>query len=472
MMKTMIGPDKFRAATDLYFERHDGEAATVENFITCMEEAGGKDLTQFRHWYSDAGTPEIEVSDTWDNGTYTLTLTQSTAPTPGQTEKPARYMPVRLNLVGSSGPVTEEKLLDLTDDTQNFSFEGLTEKPVPSLFGGFSAPVTLNQSLTTEERLQLLRHDPDPFNRWATAHGFAMDLIRSLAGDKEIPDTDKALTTYGAAIGDLLTDTALDPAFRALVLASPSETDVARAVSVIDPEEITKARKTFRLSLLEQLQEKLEETYRDNIVTEPYSPAADQAGKRALKNTCLSLLLAGESDGAADLGREQIAGADNMTDEAATVSLIAMTDRPERQDVLDTFYEKWKSETLVVNKWLAWQALSSSGDALGQIRSLMDHEAFDIKNPNKVRALVGAFAMENLTTFHSADGAGYDFLFSFIRELDPINPMVAARLLTAAESWKKLEPGRRDKLGAALKALAGEDGLSENTFEMATRLAG
>ena len=472
MMKTMIGADKFRAATDLYFARHDGEAATVEDFVTCMEEAGGRDLSQFRRWYSDAGTPEIAVSDEWDNGTYTLTLKQETAPTPGQEEKPPRHIPVQVNLVGPDGALGQETLLELTEDQQSYSFSDLSTRPVPSLFAGFSAPVTISQQRSVEERLQLLRHDPDPFNRWATAHEFAMDLLLSLSGNREMPDRENALAAYAQAVETILRDSTLDPAYRAMILSTPTEMDIARASSEIHPHKIAGARKTFRRNLLETLRQGLRATYEDQQETAPYSPAAAQAGKRALKNTCLALLMADDGDDALKLAEAQAGTASNMTDEAAAVSLIALTSRPERQSVLEAFYSKWKHETLVINKWLAWQAMFSGAGALDRIKALMAHEAFDTKNPNKVRALVGAFAMENLTVFNAEDGSGYDFLASFIRELDPVNPMVAARLLTSLESWQKLEPGRRAKAENALKALVETEGLSENTFEMASRLVG
>lgn len=473
MMKTFIGPEKFRAATNLYFDRHDGEAATVENFIICMEEAGQTDLTQFRHWYRDAGTPLVSVTENWDAASkiWTLTLHQSTQPTPGQIEKPPRHMPVRLNLIGQDGPIGEEHLLNFTQASQNFTFKDLNEHPVPSLFCSFSAPVTIAQELTIDARTQLLRHDPDSFNRWSTARRFALDLIRAFAGEQLMDAPDKAMRAYSDAICQILSDDTLDPAFRATLLTPPSETDIARAVSTIDPAAIAAARQKFRRALLSALDALLLTTYHACKVSDPYSPSAGQAGQRALRNACLALLLADESDAGTTLAMDQINAADNMTDEAVAVFLLAMTSRPERQDVLDNFYTKWKNEPLVINKWLTWQATSSGPQALEKIKALIEHEAFDFKNPNKVRALIGAFAMENLTSFHQPDGAGYTFLFEIIRTLDPINPMVAARLLTAAESWKKLEPNRREKLGTALKELAGQSNLSENVYEMATRLA-
>ncbi|WP_306250932.1 aminopeptidase N [Parvularcula sp. IMCC14364] len=471
MMKTLVGADDFRRATDIYFDRHDGEAATVDDFVICMEEASGRDLGQFRRWYSDAGTPEISVTDNWDNGNYTLTLTQKTAPTPGQPEKPARHIPVKLALVGTDGPLTDEELIELEGEAKTLTFSGLPEKPVPSLCRGFSAPVRLKQALDVADRLTLIQSDTDPFNRWSQAHLLAQDLIKSFAGQGKIDQPEEAVFAYANALGVILQDETLEPAFKAEILRVPTESDIVRSVEIIDPEAIGTARKTFRSILLKQLRPLLMQAWEANRTAPPYSPAAEQAGQRGLKNTALALLMAEPDDEVMSLIQKQIETADNMTDEAAAVSLAAFADRPEREQILAGFYAKWQHETLVVNKWLAWQALSGLPGALAEIQRLMAHEAFDLRNPNKVRALIGAFAMENPGTFHLADGSGYAFFFDRIRELDPVNPQVAARLLTATENWRRLEPGRRGKLSEKLKALCATEGLSKNVYEMAERLA-
>ncbi len=472
MMKTLIGSDDFRRATDIYFDRHDGEAATVEDFVICMEEASGRDLAQFRRWYCDAGTPEVDVTDNWHDGSYTLTVSQKTAPTPEQDTKPPQHIPIRLKLIGQAGPLGDERLIELTEERLTLAFNDLHQKPVASIFREFSAPIKLTQRLSLEDRMTLIRVDDDPFNRWATAHTLAMELIRSFAGDGEIVQPEETLFAYANAIGHVLQQDQLDPAFKAEILRTPTESDVARAVSVIDPDAIIAARKRFRSGLLATLKEQLFEIYQSNKNDEAYNPGAAQAGQRAFKNGALGLLMAEPTDKVMGLALAQASDASNMTDEAAAVLLIAHADRPERQQVLDQFYAKWRQETLVVNKWLAWQAMSGVAGTLQRLRELAKHEAFDLRNPNKVRSLIGGFAMENLGTFHAADGAGYEFFFGKIRDLDPVNPQVAARLLTAVESWEKFEPSRREKLGAALKALAAVQGLSKNVYEMATRLSG
>ena len=472
MIKTLIGRDAFRQGSDLYFNRHDGEAATVEDFIVAMEDASGINLSQFRRWYSDAGTPVITVKEEFNNSTYKLTLTQQTNPTPGQEDKPARHIPVVMGLVGKDGPVTGTNMIELTDTSRTLTFDGLATKPVASLFKGFSAPVIVNQNFTLEDRLILIEQDTDPFNRWAMGRSFALDLLKSFAGVATLDAPDQALPAFVAALAKLLQDETLDPAYRAEILNLPSETDLARAMVEIDPEAISAAQKKLRLSLATDLAPVLTELYQNMAVNEDYRPDADQAGRRALRNAALALMMATDVKEVAAKAVIQAQTATNMTDEAAAVSLLARSTRPERVGVLADFYTKWENDPLVINKWFAWQALSSSDEALDEVRMLTKHKAYDIGNPNKVRSLIGAFATENQTAFHRADGTGYDFFFAQIRLLDKINPQVAARLLTATSSWRKFEPGRRTKLHEALKTLASEDGLSKNLFEMAGRLVG
>ena len=472
MMKTLIGEKDFRRATDIYFDRHDGEAATVEDFVICMEEASGRDLEQFRRWYSDAGTPKITVRDDFKDGVYTLSLAQETAPTPDQDEKAPRHIPLKLALIGENGPVKEEEVIELTTDAQTLTYSSLEQRPIASINRGFSAPVRIDYDLSLEDRLTLIRSDNDPFNRWATSHALAMDLIRSFAGEEAIVQAEEALFAYANALGILLQDNTQDPAFVAEVLRTPTESDIAQSVQVIDPEAIVAARRRFRTGLRGPLKDILHEVYDSNKVSEAFSPAADQAGRRTLKNVALGLLMTEPDDEVMTLALRQAETADNMSDEAAAVALIALADRPERAHLLQAFHDKWQSETLVINKWLAWQAMSSVPGALDRIKALTVHPAFDMRNPNKVRSLIGALASSNLSVFHEASGAGYDFFFEHIRKLDPINPQIAARLLSAVESWKRLEPTRREKVGTALNALADEKGLSKNVFEMAGRLAG
>ena len=469
MLKTLLGPEKFRAATDYYFEKNDGRAATLDDFLDAMAKKGERDLSQFARWYSDAGTPKVTAIEKWDNGTLTLTLNQTTAPSPGQDEKPPRHIPLKAALIDPQGKISQEQVLHLREANQSFTFKGLEAKPVLSLNRNFSAPITLEQNLSLEERLHLIRHDNDGFNRWQAAWGFQMDYLRSLMGEQDMAHGEAAVGQYAKALGSILTDSKIDPAFKALMVSRPSLADIARTATIIDPEKIAAARKTLNLTLLNHLRAILQQTRKAHLVTEPYSPAAGQAGKRALANACLGLLMADESDEAVQLCVVQAKTASNMTDEAAAILLLACSRRHERHDALKAFYDKWQKDTLVINKWFAWQAM---GGAIDEIIALTEHRDFDLKNPNKVRALIGVMAMENLTAFHDKDGSGYVLFFDIIEKLDSLNPQVAARLLGIVENWPRLEPSRQAKLQGHLRQLAERQGLSENLYEMVTRLIG
>ncbi len=469
MLKTLLGPEKFRAATDYYFEKNDGRAATLDDFLDAMAKKGGRDLSQFARWYKDAGTPKVTAIEKWDNGTLTLTLNQTTKPSPGQDEKPPRHIPLKTALIDPQGAISQEQVLHLTEANQSFTFKGLDAKPVISLNRDFSAPIHLAQNLPLEERLHLIRHDNDGFNRWQAAWGFQMDYLRALMGEQDMANKDEAITQYAKALGAILTDNEIDPAFKALMLSRPSLADIARAATNIDPEKIASARESLNLALLKPLRETLLQTRNAHQIDSAYSPAAEQAGKRALANACLGLLMADESDEATRLCVEQAETASNMTDEAAAILLLACSRREERHEVLKTFYNKWQKDTLVINKWFAWQAM---GGEIDEIIALTGHQDFDLKNPNKVRSLIGVMAMENLTAFHDSDGTGYGLFFDIIEKLDSLNPQVAARLLGIVENWPRLEPSRQAKLEAYLRQLAERKGLSENLYEMVTRLIG
>lgn len=473
MLKTLLGPEKFRAATDYYFDKNDGSAATVDDFLDAMAKKGKRDLTQFARWYSDAGTPQVHLSTQWDNGTLHLTATQHTKPTPNQTEKPPRHIPLRLALIDEAGAVNQEQVWELTEEHQTLSFNGLDTKPVISANRGFSAPILLDQPLSLAEKLHLIRHDTDGFNRWSIAWQLHLDILRDLCGDQKMENAAQAQSAFAETLDHLLQDPDLDPAFKAEMLKRPSLSDIARAVTMIDPEAIHMARQKMGTILLTQMKQTLYQTYKNltaNADKAPaYSPNAEQAGKRALANGALALLMIDESDEATHLCLAQAKNATNMTDQAAAALLIALSQRPERQSVLDEFYSQWQEDSLVVNKWLSWQAM---GGTIDDIRALFDHDAFDLKNPNKVRALIGVLAMENLTAFHGADGGGYDLFFQTIRKLDPVNPQVASRLLGSVENWRRLEPKRRSLLEDQLRKLNEAKPISENLFEMAARLIG
>jgi aminopeptidase N len=471
MIRTIIGRENFRKGSDLYFSRHDGEAATVEQFVKAMEDASGEDLAQFRRWYSDAGTPSITVKEKFDSaGAYALTLAQSTKPTPGQPDKPPRDIPVAFALIGSrTGAVLEESVIRLRDAHETRSFGPYRERPVASLLRFYSAPATLDQPLSLDDRLAIARSEPDLFSRWSATEALWRDLCLAFAGDREMADRDRTLERFAAALGASLENAKEDPAFAAELLKAPSDAELAQHASTIDPSRIAKGRKRVREAAARALEDQCRALYRELATNRPFDPCAPEAGRRALRNAAMALLVAGGEFAIAD---EQAASASNMTDEAAAVSALAASEAPIREAALQRFYMKWRHDTLVANKWLSWRAIAPADRALAEVRALLDHEAFDARNPNKVRSLIGAYAAQNLAGFHRADGEGYAFFVDQLLTIDKTNPQLASRLTTTLESWKRLEPVRRRQVEASLKRVVAAPNLSSNLFEMATRLIG
>ena len=464
MLKLLLGPEKFREASDLYFARHDGTAATVDDFVQAMEDVGGVDLTQFRRWYSDAGRPTVSI----EKGGSSFRISQKTEPTPTQSEKPARHIPISYAAYdATSGNLLGEGLLELRNDADSLEVDTGGKRPVLSLLRGFSAPVTLDQSLTIDDRLFLMANDRDPFNQWAVTNGLWKDLCLAFAGLKDLADKDTALEKFAAALEAALERADDDPAFLAELLKAPSPAELTQAADEIHPDKIVAGRTRVRDHVAGTLKSSLQTLYDRLRSNAPYSPAAEQAGPRTLKNTALALLVAAEED---SLAMEQAKAASNMTDEAAATLALAVSTSSLRAEALDRFYDKWRADPLVVNKWLAWKAMTSADDALAEVKSLLDHEAYDAGNPNKVRAVMGVFSRENIAPFHAADGSGYEFFIDQVLKIDGKNPQLAARLTQALESWRKLEPGRRALAGEALERLAAHKDLSSNTYEMATRL--
>jgi aminopeptidase N len=472
MLKTLLGPEKFRKACDLYFARHDGTAATVEDFVKAMEDGGEVDLAQFRRWYADAGTPTLTVKSLYDaeSGEFTLSLAQETKATPGQPEKPPRHIPVAYALYGEkTGKRLAAGLAELKAESAEHRLGRFDERPIVSALAGFSAPVKLDQAMPLDDRLMLAANDEDLFNRWAASEKLWRDLCLAYAGAAELPDREGAAARFAGALRASLAKADEDRALTAELLRCPSESDLALSTAVIDPEAIVRARKSVRRKIAEMLREELRTTYERLRSNAPFEPSAEQAGERALKNAALSLLVAAGEDA---LAFDQAKAAANMTDEAAATASLAASDSALRVAALERFYDRWKTDALVVNKWLAWRALSPAENALDEVEDLLSHEAFDAGNPNKVRSLIGVFSRENLAAFHRADGAGYAFFIDQILAIDPKNPQLASRLTTAAEHWRKLEPVRRERLQGELSRLAEKPGISANLYEMATRLLG
>ncbi|MFT6581179.1 MAG: aminopeptidase N [Alphaproteobacteria bacterium] len=493
MIHTLIGADAFRKGMDLYFERHDGQAATVEDFAAAMADSSGADFSQFRNWYDQAGTPVLNAEGHYDaeSGSYALTLSQSTPTTPGQTEKQPVLIPLALGLVGEDGadlPLrldgeadarATERVFQVAEKTQTLRFVDIHERPTPSLLRAFSAPVRLTMNLSDSERAFLMSHDSDPFNRWEAGQQFATDILLARidalqsgaddAGSQDNPAAGPA-KAYINALARTIDDTSLDKAFLAQMLVLPGEQYIAARMNEVDVDAIHSAREAFRNDIAMQLGDRMARLYQDNASNQSYAPDATSAGRRRLRNTALGYLACGESGEGIELCSTQFKRADNMTDAMAALEILSHIDAPARNEAFDAFYARWKDDNIVVDKWLGLQAAASLPGALENVIALLDHEAFSIRNPNKVRALVGAFCNANQVRFHAADGDGYAFLADRVLELDPLNPQVAARLLGPLGPWRKFDPGRQEKMkGQLQRILASERTLSPDVFEIASK---
>jgi aminopeptidase N len=482
MIRTLLGPALFRKGMDLYFTRHDGHAATVEQFVQCFADVSGRDFfAQFMRWYSQAGTPEIKVAPHYDarTKTYRLDITQAIPPTPGQPTKEPAVIPLALGLVGKNGndlPLTldgqsvERGVLVLRQPNHTFTFTDVAERPVPSLNRGFSAPVKLSLPIEPNDLRFLAAHDSDPFNRWQAVQTLAMTLLKANVAALRIGAAVREDDGLTAALGAVLNDAKLEPAFIALTLAPPSEADIAREIgSDVDPDAVFGARRRLRAAIGTRHGTALADTYQRMITPGPYRPDAQSAGRRTLKNACLDLLAVTEKDDAIAHAYTQYRDADNMTDRMAALETLCLHDRPERADALDDFYRRYASDPLIIDKWLSLQAAIPEAGTLDRVRTLTKHPAFSISNPNRIRALIGAFAQVNHTQFNRTDGAGYDFVADFVLALDPKNPQVAARLMGAFRSWRALEAGRRSRAEAVLRRVAAVPSLSRDVTDIVSR---
>ncbi len=484
MVKTMLGPELFRKGMDRYFMRHDGHAATVEQFIQCFADVSGRDMTQFMRWYSQAGTPELVVTGSYDAAakTYRLEVAQTVPPTPGQPVKEPMQMPLVVGLVGPDGNdmplmrrdggVVERGVLVISKGAETFEFTGITAKPVASLNRGFSAPIKLTANLSADELSFLAAHDNDPFNRWQAVQALAlrllMDNVAALHAGRP-PRDDSSLIDAMAAI---LADNTLEPAFVTLTLQPPTEPDLAREIGRdIDPDAIYRARSALRAHIGEKLAGPLADAYERMTVRGPYSPDAASAGRRSLRNVALDLLAASGKPDAITRALRQYESADNMTDRLAALATLSLHDRPERESAFADFEQRYAGEPLIIDKWFTLQAGIPEEKTLDRVRALTAHAAFSAANPNRVRALIGAFAHMNQRQFNRADGAGYDFIADFVLKLDSTNPQVASRLTTAFRSWRTLEPGRRAKAEAALRRMAAAP-LSRDVSDIVQRSLG
>jgi aminopeptidase N len=483
MLHTLIGEARFQRGMQIYFERHDGQAVTCEDFVAAMEAASGRDLTRFRRWYAQAGTPRLTVQGEHDPRarTFTLRVAQSTPPTPGQPDKQPLHIPLALGLLdaagaplplrveGDDGPAGITRVLELTAAEHRFTFTGVPERPVPSLPRGFSAPVILESDLDDAARRFLMAHDPDPFVRWESGQSYALKLMLGLVADHRAGRALRLDEGLADAFASTLREPDLDHAFAAQALTLPSETYVAEQMAEIDVDGIHAVREFLRAALGERLRAAWLETYRALQTNEPYRFEAAQVGKRTLRNLALAYLLAGGGEEGRSLCLAQFRGADNMTDTIAVLGLLAESDLPERGDALADFYARWRDDALVVDKWFALQAMAQRPDALEVVTALLHHEAFTLANPNRVRSLIGAFAQGNPTGFHRADGAGYVFVADHVLILDKRNPQVASRLAQAFGRWRRYDVKRQEHMRAQLERILAADGLSRDVYEIASK---
>jgi aminopeptidase N len=483
MIHTLLGAQGFRKGMDLYFQRHDGQAVTCDEFVQAMQDASGVDLTLFKRWYDQAGTPELDVEASYDaaSARYTLHVRQSCPATPGQPEKQPLHIPLALGLVGPDGrdiPLRLEgeaaagattRVLSLAQPQASFTFVDVPARPVPSLARGFSAPVKLRFPYTADELTHLSAHDSDPFNRWEAGQRLATDLMLANVAAVRAGRDPRIPEAFVAAFGRVLADAGQDPAFAAEALALPSEGFLAEQMDEVDPDAIHRVRVDLRRQIAAALRAELRSAYEAHAGSGPYSPDAAAAGGRALRNTCLGYLTELDDAEARGLAMRQFELADNMTDSVAALTALAQLDCPERRSALAQFYERWKQEALVMDKWLSVQATSRLPGALAEVRALMNHPAFDLRNPNKVRALISSFCHGNPVRFHAADGSGYEFCADNVVALDALNPQVAARLARAFDRWKKFDAGRQAHARAALERIRALPTLSKDTLEVVTR---
>jgi aminopeptidase N len=484
MLATILGQDGFRRGMDLYFTRHDGQAATIEQFLKCFADANQIDLTRFAKWYGQAGTPEVTVTDRWDEATrrYTLSLSQRTPATQGQPTKLPMVIPIKLALIGPNGSpmgwsrVTGTEMVRdmviLDSERLEITFEGVANRPVPSLLREFSAPVKLKAPLGEDDELFLARHDDDPFNRWQALQDVAMRLMVEALGGR--PWSAESVGAFAKALEDTASSKSLDAAFKAHAMALPSEPEVARNLGGnVDPDRVHAVRDQLVRDIVGAVGGSFRRIYEAAESGETYQPDARQSGRRALRNAMLSLMVKGGLTGADALAADQYRGAGNMTDRYAALQIAVTNWTGDAEPLLADFRARFTADPLVLDKWLSLNAIAPEPGVLPRIRSILADPAFPNTNPNRLRALVGAFANSNPTQFARPDGAGFRFVAEFCADVDKRNPQVASRVLTAFRVWQSYEPTRRSMALAALQSLEEVPGLSRNLRDILGRtLAG
>ncbi|WP_175254507.1 aminopeptidase N [Pseudomonas sp. BMW13] len=487
MIHTLLGPELFRKGSDLYFERHDGQAVTCDDFVKAMEDASGIDLTQFKRWYTQAGTPRLLVSEAYDASaqTYSLTFRQSCPATPGQSEKLPFVIPLALGLLDAQGnelPLRLQgeatasgtgRVLSITEAEQTFTFEGVAEQPLPSLLRGFSAPVKLSFPYSRDQLMFLMQHDSDGFNRWEAGQQLSVQVLQELIGQYQRGEELALDQRLVEALRTLLLDESLDQAMVAEMLSLPGEAYLTEISDVADVEAIHEAREFARLQLADALYAPLLARYqanRDVSRATPYVAEAAHFARRSLQNIALSYLMLSQQAEVLAACVEQFENADNMTERLAALAVLVNSPfEAERSKALAMFADFFKDDALVMDQWFSVQAGSPLPGGLERVHALMQHEAFTLKNPNKVRALIGAFANQNLINFHQADGSGYRFLADQVITLNALNPQIASRLLAPLTRWRKYAPARQAQMKAELERILASGELSSDVYEVVSK---
>lgn len=479
MMHTLLGEEAFQAGMRLYFERHDGSAATCEDFVKAMEDASGIDLTQFRRWYSQAGTPQLQVRDEYDakQQVYRLHVRQSTPPTPEQTEKQPLHIPLDIELYAEDGAVIPlqsrgqavNSVLNVTEADQTFVFEQVPQAPVISLLREFSAPVKLDYPYTDKQLTFLMAHARNDFARWDAAQMLIGKYVRLNVANWQAGNALELPIEVVDAFRAVLLDEQLDPALAALILTLPKETELAELFDLIDPDAIRAVREFIRDELVLELNDELRAVYQAHVLPEYRVEHADIA-RRALRNTCLSYLAFAE--GADALVRRQYEQADNMTDTLAALSAAVSAELPCRDNLMQHFADKWQHDGLVMDKWFMLQATSPAANVLENVQALMQHPSFSLANPNRTRSLIGAFASGNPAAFHAKDGSGYRFLTDVLVELNSRNPQVASRLIEPLIRLGRYDAERQQLMREQLLRLQKLDNLARDLFEKITKSLG
>lgn len=466
MQQTLLGTAGFRKGMDLYFKRHDGQAVTIDDFVAAMEDANNVDFTQFKLWYSQAGTPVVEVKSAYENGCLQLTFTQTCPPTPECKDKKPFVIPIRIALFNAKGeqlPI-EKQVLEFHEKEQTFTFEKLSEKPIVSLLGGFSAPIRLHREISQEELLALLRFEKDGFAKWDAAQCLALNCITNCyhSAEKEWHIPKLLLDAYR----HVLTDEALDADLRAELLTPPGFEDIAALLKDIDVTKVEAARDFFRAELGRALFTELKSTYESLWQQEDHAMHNLAYARRKLRNVCLCLIMKGQQKEMLQACQQQFSEAKTMTDQIASFALLVNCSHMDvSEKAIQQFYQQWSKNELVLDKWFALQASCEGPNTLANVKKLLAHPAFNIKNPNKVRALLGTFTQNNHRHFHAEDGSGYEFLTDMLLKLDKLNPQVAARMATPLTRWQRLDATRQKLIQQQLKRLADVD-LSRDLTEL------